>query len=309
MKLRKLSVVLLALLLAAMAMVPIVSAQIATENPKNIVDNVTITDRTPPLLLELESKGLTEGEIAQYLLKMPKPRQSGWTDADNDKALKLFEQYPEKTMTGVGLKAYEVQKDGRMVINENNYHGINGYMKPGNMEVSSTGTQAHYFTSHLGNSGNWIEVGVARFYTDPSQYIVYTVDSGRPAGQQWNTWGTTDPNTDHNFITYVYDYDGSGYPYAIWWDSTLIDSGHLANYNNNPDEVHEFFAGSASSFQSCSQGYFQESFLYKKEGSSYNAYWWNGGLPETTNHYSLSPVWHTMTVPSGSSSYKLTTWI
>lgn len=311
MKTQKIGVILLAFLLAGLAMVPMVSAQTVSDNSsKDFVENAKILDSTPPLLLELKSKGLTENETAQYLLNMPKPRQPGWTDADNKKALSLFTQFPEKAMQqGISPMAYETQKDGRMVINENNYHGINGYMKPGNLEVSTTGTQAHYFTSHLGNSGNWIEVGVARFYNNPSQYIVYTVDSGRPAGQQWKTWGTTNPNTDHHFIIYVYDYDGSGYPYAIWWDNTVIDSGHLTHYNNNPDEAHEFFAGTNGNFQTCSSGYFRDTFLYKKEGNNYNAYWWNGNLPEYTNHYALSPVKHSVTIPSGSNSYKLITWI
>jgi len=308
----KYGVILLALLLAAMAMVPVVSAQAVMgihSNP-NAVDNATIDAKTPPLVLTLRSEGMNESEIAQYLLNMPKSRQPGWTDADNERVIGYFERQPERVaQQGMSPMYQEVQKDGRMAIDEYNYHGINGYMKPGNLEVSDTGTEAHYFTSHLGNSGNWVEVGVARFNFSSSQYTVYTYDSGRPSGQQWKTWGTTNPNTDHHFIIYVYDYDGTGYPYAIWWDDNLIDSGHVTHYNNNPDENHEFFAGPAGNFQSCSQGYFKESFLYKKEGSNYNAYWWNGNLPETTQHYSMSPVQHSMTLPSGANSYKMTTWI
>ena len=304
----KRGIVVLALLLVVM--IPMVNAQMVIDRNagKEIVDNATIAARTPAFLQELKSKGLTENEIAQYLLQMPKPRQMGWTDADNEKVSGYFKQYPEKYPQGISPMYQDVQKDGRMVIYENNYHGTNGYMKPGNLEVGS-GTQAHYFTSHLGNSGNWIEVGIARFDFNPGQYIVYTSDSGRPAGQQWKTWGTTNPNVDHHFIIYVYDYDGSGYPYAIWWDGTVIDSGHLTHYNNNPDENHEFFAGPGGNFQSCSQGYFRDTFLYKKEGNNYNAYWWNGNLPEWTDHYAMSPVQHSMTVPSGSSSYKIITWI
>lgn len=84
---------------------------------------------------------------------------------------------------------------------------------------------------------------VARFNYNPTQYVVYTYDSGRPAGQEWKTWGTTDPNVNHHFLLYVYPTDdGSGYPYAIWWDDTAIDSGHTPYYWNNPDENHEFFA-------------------------------------------------------------------
>jgi hypothetical protein len=312
MNIRKIGVVLLALLLSGMAMVPMVNAQEANIHPgvPDIVDNATLTANTPPAILEMKSKGATEMEIAQYFLNLPKPRQAGWTEADNEKALSYFKQFPEKTMQGISPMYQDVQRDGRMVIYEYNYNGINGYMKPGNLEVSSTGTQAHYFTSHLGNSGNWVEVGVARFSYNPSQYIVFTYDSGRPSGQQWKTWGTTNSNIDHNFKIYVFDaHDGSGYIYSIWWDGILIDSGHVLHYYNNPDEVHEFFAGSANSFQACSQGYFRDTYLYKKVGSSYNTYWWNANLPEHTDSYYLSPVSLIKSLPMGSNSYRVTTWI
>ncbi|MGB7787790.1 hypothetical protein [Methanoregula sp.] len=194
MKLRKIGVVLLALLLAGMAMVPMVSAteQANYLRPdKGIVDNFTLAARTPLQVQDMRSKGLTENEIAQYLLKMPIARQPGWTDADDKKVQEYFKQFPETGMQSISPMYQEVQKDGRMAINEYDYHGINGYMNPGNLEVSNTGTEAHYFTSHIGNSGNWVEVGVARFNFSSSQYIVYTYDSGRPSGQQWKTWGTT----------------------------------------------------------------------------------------------------------------------
>jgi hypothetical protein len=309
----KIRVVLLALLLAAMAIVPCVSA--ADENDQkylkaDLVDDASLSKMTPPLLLKLRTEGFTEDEIAQYLLKLPLARQEGWTDADNEQAISNLKKFRSVSSDDVGLKYMDVQRDGRMAIDEANYNGINGYMRPGNLEVSGSGTEAHYFTSHIGYGGRWIEVGVARFNTNPSQYIVYSYDSGRPSGQEWKTWGTTNPNVDHHFIIYVYDTDdGSGLPYAIWWDDTLIDSGHTPYYWNNPDENHEFFSATSTNFESCSQGYFTNSFLYKKEGSSYNAYWWNANLPETTHAYSMSPVLFSRTPTSGSTPYTMTTWI
>ena len=159
----KRGIVVLALLLVVM--IPMVNAQMVIDRNagKEIVDNATIAARTPAFLQELKSKGLTENEIAQYLLQMPKPRQMGWTDADNEKVSGYFKQYPEKYPQGISPMYQDVQKDGRMVIYENNYHGTNGYMKPGNLEVGS-GTQAHYFTSHLGNSGNWIAMSCRFMY-------------------------------------------------------------------------------------------------------------------------------------------------
>lgn len=313
MKRLKLITVLLALLLAAMVTVPMVSAAGAAIQPSgkgDLVDKFNLSVMTPPLLIKLESQGLSEDEIAQYILKMEKPRQDGWTEKDNELAVSYLKRYRQNIPDVKSPMYQDVQKDGRMVIYEANYNGINGYMRPGNLEVSSTGTEAHYITSHLGYGGRWIEVGVARFNYNPTQYVVYTYDSGRPAGQEWKTWGTTDPNVNHHFLLYVYPTDdGSGYPYAIWWDDTAIDSGHTPYYWNNPDENHEFFAANINNFQTCSQGYFENSFLYKKEGNNYNAYWWNGNLPETTDAYSLSPVLYSRTIPYGSSSYKMITWI
>jgi len=309
----KISVILLALLLAAMAMVPMVSAQEKILQPVSkgdLVDKANLSAMTPPLLLKLGSQGFSEEKIAQYLLTMESSRQEGWTDEDNEKAISYLKKYRQTNIDELGLRYQEVQKDGRMVIDEANYNGINGYMRPGNLEVSSLGTEAHYFTSHLGYGGRWIEVGVARFNFDPSRYIVYTYDSGRPAGQEWKTWGTTNPNVNHHFLIYIYPTnDGSGYPYAIWWDDTVIDTGHTPYYWNNPDESHEFFAANVNNFQTCYQGYFENSFLYKKVGNNVNAYWWNGNLPETTHAYSMSPVMYYRYIPWGSSSYKMTTWI
>ena len=206
MKHMKISVILLALLLAAMAMVPMVSAQEKILQPVSkgdLVDKANLSAMTPPLLLKLGSQGFSEEKIAQYLLTMESSRQEGWTDEDNEKAISYLKKYRQTNIDELGLRYQEVQKDGRMVIDEANYNGINGYMRPGNLEVSSLGTEAHYFTSHLGYGGRWIEVGVARFNFDPSRYIVYTYDSGRPAGQEWKTWGTTNPNVNHHFLIYI----------------------------------------------------------------------------------------------------------
>ena len=81
MTLRKIGVVLLALLLAAMAMVPMVSGGEITgySGKGDLVDKINLSAMTPPLLLKLSSQGFTEEQISQYLLKMEKPRQDGWT--------------------------------------------------------------------------------------------------------------------------------------------------------------------------------------------------------------------------------------
>lgn len=300
---------LLVVALAGAIFVPAVSAEeeVLSQNCPDKVDEKTLLDRTPPLLVELKNKGYSESEIANYLLKLPKNNKKGWSEKDNERALSYFRNYEQSES-----KTYDVQKDGRMVINAEDFQGINGYMRPGDLEVSTGGTECHYFTSHIGADGEWIEVGVARFFDSSNEYFVYTYDSTRPSGQERKTWGTTNPNQDHNFMIYIYDdYDGQGYPYAIWWDNTCIDSGHFPYYYNNPDENHEIFASSINNFQSCSVGYFEDSFLYKKEGNDYNAYWWNSDLPitEWTESYGIPPVQVDRYIPQGSNSYKIESWI
>jgi len=93
----KISVILLALLLAAMAMVPMVSAQEKILQPVSkgdLVDKANLSAMTPPLLLKLGSQGFSEEKIAQYLLTMESSRQEGWTDEDNEKAISYLKKIP-----------------------------------------------------------------------------------------------------------------------------------------------------------------------------------------------------------------------
>jgi hypothetical protein len=53
----------------------------------------------------------------------------------------------------------------------------------------------------------------------------------------------------------------------------------------------------------------KDTYLNKKEGSSYSAYWWNGNLSECLNHDAQFPVQHSMTIPPGNNSSKRITWI
>ncbi|RLI76240.1 hypothetical protein DRO97_01240 [Archaeoglobales archaeon] len=77
-------------------------------------------------------------------------------------------------------KAYEVQRDGRMYTAYFKYYGVKGYQYPGTLQVSPSGTQLHYITSHIGEPVNgkaqWIEVGVMRSAWKNS-YTLHTVDS------------------------------------------------------------------------------------------------------------------------------------
>lgn len=271
---------------------------IASSNTKVAED--IFYNRTPDPINELKKEGYTESEIAKFTLEIPIEYQDNWTEEDNARIVDKLEQ-----MRG----PYDVQKDGRMIIHEERYRGINGYSHPGKLEVSDNGIHCHYFTSHLGADGKWIEVGVARFYDNPDECIVFTYDS--TSDEPWKTWGRTDPELDHQFLIYIYDEkDETGeYPYDIWWDNAdgdglqLIRSGDVPFLNGNPDECHEFFAEKVDNFESCSIGYFKDSFLYRGD----SAYWWNDDLDETTEAYGLSPV--KVDMHEESRAYRIDSWI
>ncbi|MBE0428092.1 MAG: hypothetical protein IBX72_15820 [Nitrospirae bacterium] len=306
----QLGAMLAAMLLVGIAFVPAVSAQeLNGQKIPDRVDKATLDDRTPPIIKELRNKGFKEAQIAQTILNISIKYQEGWTDEDNKRVVGYFQKIKKglknNTIQTIGTQAV-AQKDGRMVIYEENYRGINGYIRPGPMEVSSSGTQYQYFTSHLGAAGKWIEVGVARFYWNPNEYVVYTYDSTQPAGQEWRTWGIVNPNIDNNFEIYVHNFnDGQGYPYYMAWNGTVIRTGHVPFATGNPDENHEYFAASDSSFTPVSVAYFKDSYLYRGN----TALWWNSYLPETTQSYGLSPVQVSRYIPSGSNAYKIDSWI
>ncbi|MCZ7385553.1 MAG: hypothetical protein O8C63_12515 [Candidatus Methanoperedens sp.] len=306
----QLGAMLAAMLLVSVVFVPAVSAQESNGRiSPDAVDKATVDERTPSFIKELRNKGFSEAEIAKAILNLSTKYQDGWTDEDNKRVVGNFKKVQEglknNTLQSTGTQSY-VQKNGAMVIDETNYRGVNGYVRPSSMEVSSSGTQIQYVTSHLGAAGTWIEVGVARFYWNPNEYVVYTVDSTQPSDQQWKTWGIANPNIDNNFETYVHDFnDGQGYPYYIAWNGIVIRTGHVPFAAGNPSEDHEYFAASASSFTPVSLSYFKESYLYRGN----TALWWNGYLPETTHYWGDLPVRVNRYIPSGSNAYKIDSWI
>ena len=202
-----------------------------------------------------------------------------------------------------------------MWIEEYNYRGVNGIVHPGEMEVSSTGTNHQYLTSHLMRSvgGNqcWIEVGVAKFSEifngDPNEFVVYTVDSTMPEDEQFESHANfTNGNQDFNFEVYVSNVQyPEGYPYMLSWNGQVIRTGHVPFAKGNPDENHEYFASDSCSYTPVSNAYFWDSYLFGDQTSI----WWNDNLPEETHERGLSPVMVDMYIPWWSQSYRIDSWI
>ncbi|MGB7787206.1 hypothetical protein [Methanoregula sp.] len=324
MNLRKMSIVLLALLLAAMAMVPMVSAEMHNKVSPDIAQSDTINERSPAFLNDLKNKGSTDEQIAAAIVNYSRVSYiNGWTQADDQKYSPLLKQgrsnksYTSPSNPGGALSTAAQTVSGQymdsagMTIYEYDYRGLNGIMHPGSMQCSSTGTIYQYLTNHLGKviSGqdNWVEVGVETTYWNPGQYFVFTYDNHATPGQEWITHSSfTNGNTDHTFDIYVSNVLYSqGYPYVLSWDGQVLRTGYVPFNKGNPTEYHEFVRNDPGSYSSVSTSYVRDSHLYGDTAS----YYWNRNLPETTYAHNGGPTRSSMYIPSGSLSYRIDTWI
>jgi len=306
--------VLLAVMLASAVLVSVVSADVKKCVVGDVVDEATLIERSSSLIREYRTNADAEKAIAAEIQKLPRVSYlAGWSEDDAERVKHVYAQAKEFEEQKIGDRSL-TQKDGRMWIDEYNYRGINGFVHPGGMEVSSSGTNCQYLTSHLGQpiGGNpcWIEVGVAKFSEvfggDPDEFVIYTTDSTLPEKDQFEPHGSfTNGNQDFNFEIYVSSVqDPEGYPYMILWGGQVIRTGHVPFTRGNPDENHEYFATN-SSFTPVSTAYFWDSYLYNDQV----AVWWNDNLPEETHGQGLSPVMVDMYVPWWSQAYRIDSWI
>jgi len=324
MKLRKISIVLLALLLAAMAMVPMVSAEIQKNGMGNIADSNANNERSPQFLKDLKSKGATEEQIAAAIVNYSRVSYIGtWTQADDQKFSPLLSQgrsnksytkpsnIHETSLLSARTTSGQHMESAGITIDEYNYRGFNGVMHPGSMQCSSSGTIYQYLTNHLGkiinSQDNWIEVGVETTYWNSGQYYVFTYDNHAPPGEEWRTHSSfTNGNSDHTFDIYVSNtLYSQGYPYVISWDGQVLRTGYVPFNKGNPTEYHEYIRNDPGSFSSVSTSYVRDSHV-SGDTASYN---WNGNLPETTHVHHSGPTQSNMYIPSGSQSYRIDTWI
>lgn len=171
--------VLLAVMLASAVLVSVVSADVKKCVVGDVVDEATLIERSSSLIREYRTNADAEKAIAAEIQKLPRVSYlAGWSEDDAERVKHVYAQAKEFEEQKIGDRSL-TQKDGRMWIDEYNYRGINGFVHPGGMEVSSSGTNCQYLTSHLGQpiGGNpcWIEVGVAKFSEvfggDPDEFV------------------------------------------------------------------------------------------------------------------------------------------
>ena len=221
---------------------------------------------------------------------------------------KLEEKYPPSSSPSFGnvRASYNFQKDGRMLTRDFSYCGIRGYVYPGTLQLSPSGTELHYVTSHIGEPVNgephWVEVGVQR-YDGNYRYILFTFDSDAsdPKLEHFDI----DPHVYHEFLILVLPYNSTHSLYAIWWDGNKIRSGYnVMDTTLQVDEVHEAFSNTGT-FTPCNSSYFKQSTLYTSSGGTA----WNDAISD--DYYALSPMkanrW--LEYYNSYSYWKFETWI
>ncbi|KQC10048.1 MAG: hypothetical protein PHR63_09995 [Methanoregulaceae archaeon] len=187
----------------------------------------------------------------------------------------------------------ETEKDGTRdsaagatmnLVDENTYFGINLYMCPGDMAISSTGTFQHVVTTHVGKrkpsgADDWTEAGVARSMNDPTrQYFTYDNDEGG-----WQFHGTASSSASKNYKIYITStYESAGYVYHIWIDGSWKRSGHLYYRQTKYNCANEIWALGSNPFShDATSSDFQNIYLYKTTG-----YQWWGNYPATQTYWS-----------------------
>ena len=105
-----------------------------------------------------------------------------------------------------------------------------------------------------------------------------------------------------------------GYPYIMLWQGSEIRTGYLPFCYGDADENHEYFAFDGDTFNSVSESYFCDSYLFTSYNSS--TLWWNGNLPDTTDdHLSTNcsagtpQLEYPFLVPWWSEAYQVKSWI
>jgi hypothetical protein len=185
------------------------------------------------------------------------------------------------------------------------YFGVNDYMKPGQMVTSSSGTNQHVVTTHVGRKPSpstecWTEAGVADSVADPQRrYFTYDNDEGG-----WSFHGNAGASTLSNYEIYVTStQESAGYKYHIWLDSAWVRSGHLAFRENFIDQANEIWADGSNPFSSDpSITEFKDSTLYQSSGNDR----WATNVP--TNFNSVGSSISESRVVSGN-AYDWQMWI
>ncbi len=222
-------------------------AQIADEL-KKIIENDT--DPVGIKIQELKEKGMPNTEIAQELEKY----NMHWDLETNAKCFGTLSTNPNRPTsdikTGGALTdddaPYYTQRNSGLHTYSESYYGYYIEMKPGSGAVATGETQQHYMTMHIGNSGDFVEVGI--LHNDVEGYDFYTCNDD----WLWGLHGGTgegkigyypDAETYHRFAIYstgVMNQQGQ-YEFYVDIDGTRVRTEYLDHAVNSIDNSYEMF--------------------------------------------------------------------
>lgn len=196
-----------------------------------------------------------------------------------------------------------IQNDGRIAIEDEDYRGIKGTIRPGSMDIHDNNTEVIYATSHLGYGGsNWVEVGVRHRIVNgqPDEYEVYTYVSGTAkytdGSQGWKIIKTLTKSqacSYHSFKIYITSgaATGGGFSGYLKWDGSTVANFKIGQKYNNPDANFETFTKSWSySTKTETSNIFKTMSIYKSGWKK----WGTGGISDEV-HWDHSPVSQTFT--------------
>jgi len=321
---------LLALLLVSVSVMPTMAmdAKAPDIGKMDVVDAATLQERSPAFINDLRSKGCSEDEIAEAIVNYPCDNVylDGWTE----EAKKLSEELRETRLAHrqAVLSSSEEnisnlrfddqhQSNSGMYLYDALYSGLNGWVHPGSMNCSSSGTIYQYLTSHLGRETdelpNWIEIGVQTVWWRPGEYILFTWDENAEGDNKWEDYGTfTAGDRDYNFEIYVSPvyYSGQGYPYMLLWEGQVKRTGFVPWSEGDTNELHEYFRSEPGTFSEVPTSYVWDTYVY------YDGYgvWWNENLdsqvPNPTGILQDFPdARANFYKPLGSQAYLVETWM
>ncbi len=322
---------LLALLLVSVGVMPTMAmdAKAPDIGQMDVVDAATLQERSPAFISDLRSKGCSEEEIAEVIVNYPcdDVYLDGWTE---EEAKKLSEELRETRLAHrqavLSLSEENIsnlrfddqhQSNSGMYLYDALYSGLNGWVHPGSMNCSSSGTIYQYLTSHLGRETdelpNWIEIGVQTVWWRPGEYILFTWDENAEGDKKWKDYGTfTAGDRDYNFEIYVSPiyYSGEGYPYMLLWEGQVKRIGFVPWSVGDTNELHEYFRSEPGTFSEVPTSYVWDTYVY------YDGYgvWWNENLdsqvPTPTGALQdLPDARASFYKPMGSQAYLVETWM
>lgn len=214
--------------------------------------NITLDDMMKPGYVDpivsqankWKAEGMNDTEIVNKFAEQEviyDPKTQVWAfghipTAEEQKRLPTIHTYSGPSTRG--------QVTAGMWTNDYAYAGYHYYMCPGELTVNTNhqGTDLYYVTTHIGcGAGGCFEIGVYRYYLDPSHIWVFTYSQNDNPH-----WGYTnievDTTTYHTYaITYTGTHNGNGYLYAAAIDGQTIRTIYMSSLYCEISECYEVF--------------------------------------------------------------------